>query len=129
MSGQVTLTLRDEVLRRAEQLALGSGRPVADVLVHAIETTFEPLGPLAEAMVPVGRLPDDELLAVANSMMPTAQGERFNELLARQRENELTDAERSELMALVQAHDVGLVRKSQAIAEAVRRGLRGPPEP
>jgi hypothetical protein len=129
MSGQITLTLRDEVLRRAERISRDTGRPVAELLAEAIDASFNPLGPLSEAMPPVRDLPDDVLLAVADSMMPDPLGGRLNELLARQRENLLSPAERAELMALNQAHNVGLVRKSQAIAEAVRRGLRGPPRP
>lgn len=127
MSSQITLTLRDDVMRRAEHVAQGSGRQVADVLKDAIETTFTPLG--SAALSPVTGLPDDELLAVADSMMKPREGRRFNELLARQSEGPMTPAERAEFLTLVQIHDEGILRKSEAIAEVARRGLRGPPKP
>jgi hypothetical protein len=37
--------------------------------------------------------------------------------------------ERSEMLALMQVYAEGLLRKAQALREAVRRGLREPLEP
>jgi hypothetical protein len=125
MSSRVTLTLRDDVLQRAEQLSLHTGRPVADVLIEAIDATLDPLGPLPQSQ-PVRKLSDRELLAVADSKMTRAQHARMSALLERQREGMLTPSERTELMAMNQVYQEGLLRKAQAIAEAARRGLRSP---
>jgi hypothetical protein len=41
----------------------------------------------------------------------------------------LSDTERGELLTLMQVYQEGLLRKAQALHEAVRRGLREPPAP
>jgi len=61
--------------------------------------------------------------------MKPAQGRRLSELLGKQREGELTESERSELLALMQVYNQFWIRQSEALAEAVRRGLRRPLEP
>ena len=71
-------------------------------------------------------LPDHEVLALSQLQMPPEQGERLGELLARRRERELAESERPELLALMQIYERLWVRQSEALAEAVRRGLRGP---
>jgi hypothetical protein len=42
MSKQISLTLPDELMRRAELFADHSGRKVADVLTDAIEVSLDP---------------------------------------------------------------------------------------
>ena len=44
MTTQITVTLPDAVLRRAELLAQRTGRAVADVLAETIELSLRPLG-------------------------------------------------------------------------------------
>lgn len=61
--------------------------------------------------------------------MKPKQERRFSLLLERQQAGELSDAERSELLALMQLYQEGLLRKAQALHEAVRRGLRKLLEP
>ncbi len=58
-------------------------------------------------------------------MLPM-QGHRLNLLLEKQREGELIEREHQELLALMQVYDHLWVRQSEALAEAVRRGLRTP---
>jgi len=55
-------------------------------------------------------------------MEPT-QDQRLSTMLDRQQAGELTEAERPELLALMQVYQEGLLRKAQALHEAVRRGL------
>jgi hypothetical protein len=50
-------------------------------------------------------------------------------LLEKQREGTLTESERPELLALMHVYEQLWVRQSEALAEAVRRGLRKPLEP
>lgn len=54
---------------------------------------------------------------------------RLSALLDRQQAGELTDLERAEVAALMRAYEMALLRQSQALAEAVSRGLRPPVEP
>ena len=60
-------------------------------------------------------------------MQPTEEQEkRVSTLLTRQRERLITPDERVELAELMEGYDAGLLLKSAALAEAVRRGLRPP---
>jgi hypothetical protein len=54
---------------------------------------------------------------------------RLSVLLGKQQGGELLEVERRELAALMQAYQEGLLRKAQAQAEAVRRGLMEPLKP
>jgi hypothetical protein len=54
---------------------------------------------------------------------------RLGELLDRQQAGLLPGAEPAELAALLQVYQRGLLRKAQALREAVRRGLRAPLQP
>ena len=125
MSSQVTLTLPDDVLRRAEFLARHAGRPVADVLTEAIDASLRPLNGLADG----GDLTswsDEAVLAAADATMAPAEDRRQSELLNRQQAGTLSRAERAELAVLMQDYQEGQLRKALARVEAVRRGLREP---
>lgn len=75
---------------------------------------------------PVSALWDHEVLAASRAKMRPSQGRRLSELLERQREGALSDEERSELLTLMQTDNRVWIRQSEALAEAVRRGLRDP---
>lgn len=129
MTTQVTLSLPDETYRRAVHLARLTGRDVADVLADTLDISLQPLGAELTTGKPVAELSDSEVLAAADSQMEPAQDRRFSELLDKQQAGSLTISERSELMALMQVYQEGLLRKAQALNEAVHRGLREPLEP
>jgi hypothetical protein len=129
MSTQITLTLPDETYRRAVHLARLTSRNIADVLADTIDISLQPLGAELTMGKPVSELSDAEVLAVAESQMEPTQDRRFSELLDKQQSGILTNSERSELMALMQVYQEGLLRKAQALNEAVQRGLRKPLEP
>jgi hypothetical protein len=69
------------------------------------------------------------VLAAADVQIPPAEDERLSDLLTRQQAGTLTDTERPELAALMELYQRLLLRKAQALREAVRRGLRAPLEP
>jgi hypothetical protein len=129
MSTQVTLTLPDETYRRAEHLARLTGRSIADVLTDTLDISLQPLGSKLVTGKSVSELGDAEVLELADSQMAAAQSTRFNELLDKQQAGKLPDSERPELLALMQVYQEGLLRKAQALNEAVKRGLRKPLEP
>ncbi len=128
MSTQVTLTLPDEVYRRAERLAQLSSRNVTDVLVDTIELSLSPLGLQSEAIKPVSALSDEEVMALAQLQMEPEQDQSLSRLLDRQQAGTLTETQRSELLGLMQVYEEGLLQKAQAMSEAVRRGLMEPLE-
>jgi hypothetical protein len=73
--------------------------------------------------IPVEKLNDRSLLALAELHMVEAQTKRLNALLKLQRAGQLTDFESAELRTLVHIYEDGLRRREQARAEAIRRGL------
>lgn len=129
MSMNVTLSLSDEIYRRAEQLARLTGRDVPAVLADALAISFSLLSPAAVPEGPLSEASDSEVLALSELTMESAQDQRLNVLLDRQQKGELRADERMELIALMQVYQEGLLRKAQALREAVCRGLRGPLEP
>jgi hypothetical protein len=128
MSTQVSVTLPDEVYQRAECLAQLTGRNVADVLADTIVLSLPPLNPPTKIHEPITDLSDADVLALAELQMHPDQGRRLSVLLDRQQAGALPDAERAELLVLMQLYQEGLLRKAQALHEAVKRGLREPLE-
>jgi hypothetical protein len=129
MSTQVVVTLPDDLYHRAERLAQLTSREVAEVLVDTIALSLTSLSAQPASMMPVTELTDDEVLTQAGLQMTAGQVRQLSTLLHRQQTGELSDMERSEMMALMQVYLEGLLRKAQALHEAVRRGLREPLEP
>lgn len=129
MSTRVTVTLRDDLYRQAEQFAQLSNVKVAEVLTDAIELSLLPVNWQASRVEPVSALTDDEVLKLTELQMPPKEDRRLSRLLNRQQAGKLTTEERTELMVLMQAYQTGLLRKAQALSEAVRRGLREPLTP
>ena len=128
MSTQITLTLTDEIYRRAEHLARLTGRNIADVLSDTLDISLQPLGAELAAGKRVSELSDGEVLIAADFQMELAQDRRFSKLLDKQQAGTLAGDERPELLALMQVYQEGLLRKAQALNEAVKRGLRKPLE-
>lgn len=129
MSTQVVITLPDEIYHRAERLAQLIHRDVADILADTLALSLPPRSLQPEAVRPIMELSDEDVLALAELQMEPDQDRRLSVLLEGQQAGELTDAERPELLALMQLYQERLVRKAQALREAVRRGLRQPLDP
>jgi hypothetical protein len=129
MSAQVTVTLPDDVLRRAELLALRTGRPVGDLLAETIELSLQPLGTPSGNPVAIESWTDAQVLAAADAEMSPAEDRRLSELLDRQQADALGAEEHAELAALMDRYQQGLLCKAQALREAVRRGLRAALQP
>jgi hypothetical protein len=124
MADRITLDLPTGVLQRAELLALRAGRPVGDYLAETLQHALEPFGDLSETNPQDWS--DQEALEAADSRMPEADDRRLSELLQRQKGGLLQPKEQGELTALMGLYQRGLLRKSQGLREAVRRGLRPP---
>jgi hypothetical protein len=129
MSTQVTVTLPDEVYRSAVRLAQLARREVEDVLTDTLTLSLPSLHQDSDVVPPIETVSDAEVLALAALELPPAQDRRLSALLEEQQAGSLTAAERSELLTLMQAYQEGLLRKAQALQEAVRRGLREPLAP
>lgn len=118
MAEIVTLELPDTLARRAGEVASRTNRRLEEVLLDWLSRI--------EAEPPVESLSDDQLLALCDLQLETSQNEELSELLARNREDQLSASERRRLDELMQIYRAGLVRKAQALKVAVERGLRPP---
>jgi hypothetical protein len=131
MTTQITLTLSDDLYQKAEYFAQLTNRNVADVLAQVIALSFSPLTPNtvsteSQERVSVATLSNQEVVALTELQMEPEQDQRLSELLYNQQAGTLTDAERSQLWALMQVYQEKLLLKAQALREAVQRGLREP---
>ena len=131
MGRTIVLDLPDELVERAEYLARLSQRRVDDVLADRLSFLLPPLD------VPSGQLDyssvsdlsDDQVLALAQSQMDPVQNARLRQLQEKRERGSLSPAEQAELLSLWQIYEVGSLRKAEALAEAVRRGLLPPLHP
>jgi len=126
MSTPIMINVSDEALRKAEQVARTTGRSLADVLAETLDSSLSLFEPSLEDRLPVNDMSSDEVLAQADSVMDHELAERHRVLLDRQQAGLLTEAENVELQGLLNVYQVGQLRKAQAMAEAVKRGLREP---
>ena len=126
MTTQVTVTLPDAVYRSAVRLAQLTQREVGDVLTDTLALSLPMLPDDMEVTGSIAELSDQEVLALTTFELPPALDRQLSTLLERQQAGALTAEELRQLAGLMQAYHGGLVRKSQALQEAVRRGLREP---
>jgi hypothetical protein len=122
MAVEVALTLPEALVEQAKRFGQATQRDVGQVLADALEMMWSTIDTLSDLGPPVSMLSDDEVLTLANSKMDPAQNERLGELQARGKTGQLTEAERAELLALLHIYQIGQLRKSEGLAEAVRRG-------
>ncbi len=128
MTVEITLKLPDSLVEQAQRLGLLTHRNAETVLAEALETvwmTFENM-PDSNLYTPVSELSDEAVSVLAEVRMDEAQSQRLGELQAQGKTVGLSELERYELLALLQISQLGQLRKSEALAEAVQRGLREP---
>jgi hypothetical protein len=130
MSDELTVTLPSDLSERAKRLAETSGREVNDVLTTILELSLPPL-PLSPSFDPtasLSELSNEQILALTELEMLPEPDARLSDLLEKQQTDGLTELEQIEHQSLLRVYELGLLRKSQALAEAVKRGLREPLE-
>jgi hypothetical protein len=127
MSVQVTLSLPNNLIEHAKQLGTATKRDTAEVLADALEMMWPTLPDSPTANLPaVETLSDGDVLALADMKLDRTQNERLGELQSKGKQTALSEVERFELLSLLQIYQLGQLRKSEALAEAVRRSLRSP---
>jgi len=129
MSTQGVVTLPDDLYAQAQHWAALTHREVLQLLTEALALVLTPIGTPPVDAPPVAALSDTEVLALAQGQMAPQQGQRLDQLLGKQGETTLAIQEQAELLALMQVYQQLWVRQSEALAEAVRRGLRTPLTP
>lgn len=123
MSNQVTLTLPDDLYENAQQWAVMMQRNLSETLTDALRIVLTPVTTKPQIEQPISALPNEEVVALSKIQMDKAQGERLGKLLEKKRESALTEPEQLSLMVLMQAYHQLWLRQSEALAEAVKRGL------
>ena len=125
MTTEVTLTLPEHVARYLLQLGRDTKRTAETALVDTLEMMLPTL-PDTTSYPPIISLTDDDVVALAHSKMDETQNTRLHTLQLRGKTGKLADYERDELLALLHIYQKGQLRKAEALAEAVKRGLIPP---
>ena len=112
----VTLALPDDIYQQAQRVAETTQQEIEEVVLAWIHPTPE------EELVGLDELSNDELLTVAQSIVPLAHAERLQDLLVSQRQRSLTENEQREAEKLVEQEDLLTLRKSKALLLLKQRG-------
>lgn len=128
MSIEITLNLPENLIETAKRFGGATDQGVEDALAEALELLFPMLDDSPDSILQplISTLSDEEVLQLANSIMDKKQDKRLGDLQAKGKAVGLSVAERYELLTLLRIYQIGLLRKSEALAEAVQRGLRSP---
>jgi hypothetical protein len=126
---EVTLSIPENVFQHAARLSEATKLNVSNILTDALAFTLPTLGEAMSVGEPISQLDDKRVMALATSSMTTDQDERLSDLLYKQREKQLAIEEAAELLSLMLIYYNGWWRKTEALVEAVKRGLRPPLEP
>ena len=124
MSTQLMLDLPENLVARARTIAKRAGQSVNDLLAESIELSLKPWSTALEG--DIRQYGDEEVLKACDLELAAEDDRLLTELLRRQQAEALSVHEQAELASLMQVFQEGLVRKAEALREAVRRGLRPP---
>lgn len=122
----VTVNLPDVVYLRAKRAADVLKRPLEDVIVNALATTlptFDDVPPeMTGELAAMAQLSDEALNGLLNSLLPEARQELLDQLLDQQGRGELSQANQSELTALVAECGRHILRRAEAASLLIGRG-------
>ncbi len=124
----LTLNLPDRLIEHAKCFGQVTHRDAATVLTDSLKMMWSVWEDLrnSDSFQSAAALSDTEVLELANLKMDQVQNDRLGKLQSKGKTSGLTPAEQFELLTLIHMYQVGQVRKSEGLAEAVRRGLREP---
>jgi hypothetical protein len=113
---------------RASRFAAYANRDLSEIIAAAVSSSLPSIEAIDE-LNGISKLKDAEILALTELRMEPEADHRLSGLLDQQQAGNLDDLERAELSALMKTYELGLLRQSQALAEAVRRELIPPLTP
>ncbi|MEA5617506.1 hypothetical protein VB711_06595 [Cronbergia sp. UHCC 0137] len=128
MTIPITINLPESLVASVQYPGEATAREVSDVLFDTLEIVLPTLDNLSEKSIysKMADVSDQEVLELADLKMDAVQNQRLGELQAKGKNTALTAAERYELLILISLYQIGQLRKSQGLAEAVKRGIRTP---
>jgi hypothetical protein len=115
MLQKVMLQLPQNLAVTVQTVAEQTKRPVEDILVEWLN--------LIATDLPVKNLNDDQVLALTKLQLDPKQQAKLSKLLNKNQEGTLSVTEQKQLDELMALYRQGLIRKAEALKEAVSRGL------
>lgn len=131
MTIPITINLPETLAASVQRLGEATAREISDVLLDTLEIVLPTLDNLSEMSINsnIADISDQEVLELANLKMDVVQNQRLGELQAKGKNTGLTAGERYELLILMSLYQMGQLRKSEGLAEAVKRGIKTPLSP
>ncbi len=129
MSMQVTLTISEQTYKKAQRLAQLTSREVSDVLTDTLTISLPDLEHSLDSDHALIDLPDETIIALSELQLNSEEDMRLSKLLDKRQADQLNESEKAELSRLMNLYQEGLLRKAEALTEAVKRGLREPLSP
>ncbi|KHG42805.1 MULTISPECIES: hypothetical protein [Nostocales] len=131
MTIPITINLPESLAASIQRLGEATAREISDVLLDTLEIVLPTLDNLSEMSInsSIPDISDEEVLELANLKMDVVQNQRLGELQAKGKNTGLTAGERYELLILMSLYQMGQLRKSEGLAEAVKRGIKTPLSP
>jgi len=126
-----TLTVPDEMVAAARQIAAATAQPVEAVLLSRLKTALPlPILPPDEEseLAALAHLSDDALWTLAREHMPRDLSEQMEILMDKNSLGTITPEAYKELEILVERGQRLTLRKSEAAAILARRGYRITPQ-
>ena len=123
---EVSVKLPNSLYQGVSHLAESKKKSVSEIIKNAVQKAVAEDSETLER--PLADCSDEEVLALANMKMSETENFKMSDLLKKQREEIITPLERNELAVLFRVYQVGNLRKSQGIVEAVLRDLIKTPD-
>jgi hypothetical protein len=125
---KIVLTLPDNIVEDMQSFGQATKRDVSTMLRETLEMMWPAWGTVLhrQEYPPVESLSDDEILKLAHSKMAFADNEHLGNLQEKGKNGALSASEQFELLVLIHQYQLEQLRKSEGLAEAVRRGLQAP---
>jgi len=123
----VTVRLRDDVYKRAEETAEAGALSLDQVIEQSLAYTLPPLEEdlppdLRAVLSALTFMDDDELWQIARDEMDETKHDRLELLIEARKERDLTDKEESQLTALLGEGDLIMLKKAESYRLLTRRG-------
>jgi len=131
MAATVTLQIPDLIYQRLVSTAQATGRSLEEVMLQALKVGSPPdwnnvPDEFKADLAALDRLEDEALWRIATARKTTEEMTRYNELLEHNQSNNLTQAQKLELIELRSQADCFMLRKAQSAALLHWRGHHVP---